>query len=94
VRAESLFRRAVAIHEGRQTPDPAELGRSLSHLGAAYAAQRKLSDAALTLRRSLDLLEPHLGDQDPSVLETRKTYDWVMRAEQPAKPPASPALDL
>ena len=65
------------------------LGRSLSTLGRLYAGQEKLDDAQATLHRSLDLLEPALGEADPLVLETRREYDLVVRAQRLRAPAPS-----
>jgi hypothetical protein len=58
------------------------MGRSLSTLGQLYAGQERLDDAQATLSRSLELLEPALGEADPLVLETRREYDLVVRAQR------------
>ena len=83
--AEDLLQRAVAIHEQHhqaETANPVAHGRALSVLGRLYARQDRIEDAETTLARSLNLLEPSLGQQDPLVLETRREYDLLVRARQ------------
>jgi tetratricopeptide (TPR) repeat protein len=83
--AEDLLQRAVAIHENNGESEGTNAvahGQTLSVLGRLYARQDRPEDAETTLARSLNLLEPSLGQQDPLVLETRREYDLLVRARQ------------
>jgi hypothetical protein len=91
-RAEEMLRRAVAIREGAAAPDPIELGRSLHYLGTSQAAQQRLGEAEATLKRSVAVLEAQVGRDDPTLLESRRTYEQVLHARPPV--PASPAPDF
>ena len=63
---------------------PAEQG-SLEVVGPRDAdarEQQRLDEAERNLSRSLTLLEPKLGASDAFVLETRREYDLVRRAQE------------
>ena len=53
-----------------------------SVLGQLQASQQRLDEAERNLSRSLTLLEPKLGASDAFVLETRREYDLVRRAQE------------
>ena len=77
--AESVARRAIAIHE-RGATEPVELGRSLGQLGQAQAGQNKLAEAESSLRRSLEIMERELDASHPVLASTRESYDRVRSA--------------
>jgi hypothetical protein len=62
--------------------DDSDYGLFLRDLGQVYAAQNKLTQAEDAYGRSLSILEKKLGAQDPTVLETRKSYEQVLRARR------------
>ena len=76
----------LALHETRKPVDPRALGWSLRTLGSIYAAREQWVEAEQALRRSLELLEPVLGANDPIVLDTRRIYDLVLRDQQLREP--------
>ena len=68
-----------------------DLGRTLSYLGRVYAAQDKGAQAEQALRRSLELLEPALGAQNPIAAQTRRDYRLVLQGAGSSLVPAAPA---
>ena len=80
--AEAQFERAKPLLEASLGANDSEYGLFLRDLGQVYAAQNKLTQAEDAYGRSLSILEEKLGAQDPTVVETRKSYEQILRARR------------
>ena len=78
--AEEQYVRAQPLLEAALGSGDFDYGFFLRDLGQVYAAQNKLVMAEDAYGRSLSILEAQLGAQDPMVIETRKSYEQVLRA--------------
>jgi hypothetical protein len=61
---------------GSSDPD---FGYFLRDLAYVYAAQKKFDEARNTFGDSLTILESELGSKGPTVVETRRTYEQILR---------------
>ncbi len=78
--AEEQYERAKPLLEAALGTGDRDYGFFLRDLGQVYAAQNKLMQAESAYGRSLSILEIQLGAQDPTVLETRRSYEQIVRA--------------
>lgn len=71
-RAESLYKRAVAVEEKAFGVEHPEVATTLMSLAALYGARRRSAQATETYQQALTLLEKTVGAQDPLAVETRE----------------------
>lgn len=68
--AEALLREAIAIEQGRSTPDSLRLADTLKRLAYLARDQGRPAEAEALHRESLALLQGRLGDRHPRVANT------------------------
>jgi len=66
VRAEALFKRALAIDERALGPEHADVAVSLNNLAVLYQNEGRYADAEPIYKRTLAILEKTLGPDDPT----------------------------
>ena len=69
--AEPLFKRSLAIQEQELTRYRSGIARTLNNLGSLYEATERPREARKLYRRVVNVLQPALGRDDPSVRKAR-----------------------
>ncbi len=79
VRAELLYRRALAIREKVLGPEHLDVATSLNNLAALYLGQGKYAEAEPLYQRALAIKEKTLGPEDPEVALILGNYATLLR---------------
>jgi tetratricopeptide (TPR) repeat protein len=79
LKAETMYRRLLALQEQRMGPDRIEVSDALASLAEVCAAEKNYREAKQLEERALAIRRTLLGPQHPDTVKTLKQYTFLLR---------------